>query len=548
MKRILSFILCAIVVISSASCSKDKSSSSTTPTNADGSEVSTTAKSNNGKTLSLYFSYSDSLDPYKAESSGNKAICALLFDPLVKLDNDFNAQNRIASEVNLDGKTITVTLGTHNFSDGSLITADDVIYSIKRCKSAKKGDFVGQLENVESYKAENGKVVITLKRYDKNAVNLLDFPILKKNTHNKTNKDGKHIPPIGSGRYVFVDNKGNYSLKGNENYYSGKPICDITLNNSPDYEATEYLIRSSSIDVYYSGFDNKEMPTLSGKSGSVNLTNLVYLGINQQRAFLGDSNVRCALSYAVDRADIAEKCYYSLAVPALSLYHSKNKNIENKDNIFYSEDNSLQAVEMLKKSGYNQLNNEGYYKNKDGNIITLTLLYNKDNNTQSMAASLLAKNIKACGINIVLDKASASEYKSRVNNGDYDIYLAELRLTKSFDYSVLLSFPKNVPYNYEPKEKEDTEETIEEVEQTKQEQEPKKNNDKDNNIDFNKIYEQYLKGEKSVDEMLDSFVEAMPFVPIAFRLGTVNYSDKFSTDLISTAGDPYYNIEKISLK
>lgn len=535
LKKVTALIICAIICFSAAACSTSNTPDNTvlndgkatvTAENSTDKKSDEKKKNKSSKTLSLYFSYSDSLDPYKAQSAGNRGVCSLLFDSLVKLDNDLNPQNLIASNVSVEGKTVTVSINNYRFSDGSYISADDVIYSIEKCKKAKSGDYANQLENVKSYSASGGKVNITLKRYDKNAICLLDFPILKKGTADKTNDDGKAIPPVGSGRYVFVDNKGEYSLKGNENYFSDKPVNTISLKNIPDYDALEYLIRSSSINVYYSGFDAMEMPELKGKTKSVNLTNLVYIGINQKSGVLNDKNIRKALSLSVDRAEISEKCYYSNSKPALSLYNESNSIIKDEKSIFNLEDNVSSALEYLKKSGYSKLEKQGYYQNENGEIIELSLLYNKENNVQSMVASNLVKHFKACGIKISLNGLAANDYKNAVKKGDYQLYVAEVRLTKSFDYSDLLSYPKNIAYNYKQKDKKKLE----------------------GYVDFSSVYEKYMKGEIPVEEMLTSFSQETPFIPLVFRLGTVSYSENFSKELISSISDPYYNIEKIYLK
>ena len=143
-----------------------------------------------------------------------------------------------------------------------------------------------------------------------------------------------------------------------------------------------------------------------------------------------------------------------------------------------------------------------------------------------MVASNLVKHFKACGIKINLNGLSVNDYKTAIKKGDYQLYVAEVRLTKSFDYSNLLSYPKNIAYNYKQKDKKKLE----------------------GYVDFSDIYENYMKGEISVKEMLDNFSSETPFIPLVFRLGTVSYSENFSKELISSISDPYYNIEKIYLK
>ena len=318
---------------------------------------------------------------------------------------------------------------------------------------------------------------------------------------------------------IFVDDKGEYSLTGNEYYFDGKPKKDIELKNIPDYEALEYIIRSDSIDIYYSGFDLKEMPQISGNSNTVNLTNLVYVGINQKRSALKDKNVRRALSLSVDRLDVCEKCYYSLSVPATSLYNDKNDMIKNETSILNLEENIALANECLKKSGYSNIDENGYYAKKSGEKIELSLLYNNENNAQSMVASTLVKNFKASGINVKSFGVSANEYKNYIKNDDYDLYVGEIRLTKSFDYTNLLT-SKNILVS----------------------------SDKKGEESFLSVYKYYMAGKVEVRKMLESFENEIPFVPLVFRVGVVSYSDRLSGELVSTIGDPYANIEKLYLR
>ncbi len=521
MKKILTLVLSVVLCFSFVACSQESEiTPDTTVTTLSQEQVLTTQKKvEKRKQIALYFSFSDSLNPYAATTAGNRAVCSLLFDPLVKLDGNLNPQNVVASDVFQNGKTITIALNSYQFSDGSYVSAEDVVYSIELLKKSENTEYTGALENVESYTATAGKVVLTLKRDDRNAVRLLDFPVVKKGTANKTNDDGKPIPPVGSGRYVFVDNKGEFSLTGNEHYFGGKPKKDITLQNVPDYEALEFLIRSEEIDVYYSGFDLKEMPQINGTTKNVNLTNLVFVGVNQTRSKLNDKNVRKALSLAVDRLDVAEKCYYSLSVPALSLFNDKNEITKNEGSIFNLEDNVVLALEYLKKSGYSNINNEGYYENKSGEKIELSLLYNMDNNTQTMVASTLTKNFKASGLNVKSFGVSANEYKNAVKDGDYDLYVGEVKLTKSFDYTNLLT-TKNVLAGSTDKKA----------------------------TDFLSVYKKYMASKVEVKEMLESFENDSPFIPLVFRLATVSYSQRLSGELISTISDPYSNIEKLYLR
>ena len=102
----------------------------------------------------------------------------------------------------------------------------------------------------------------------------------------------------------------------------------------------------------------------------------------------------------------------------------------------------------------------------------------------------------------------------------------EDKLSIDIDYTNLLSYPKSIPYNYNVKDKGKLK----------------------GYVDFSEIYENYMKGSISTTEMLESFSEEIPFVPLVFRQATVSYSENLSGELISSISDPYYNIEKLYLK
>lgn len=520
MKKALLIALALIFAFSVISCKNQentKNSSSNTDlktTKIGEKSYKKTAKKSKTKNLTLYFCYSDSLDPYSAQSSGNQALCPLLFDSLVKLDNSLNPKKLLASKISVEGTTVRISLNYYRFSDGSNVKASDVIYSIEKCKSAKHGAYVNQLENVKSYTSSGEEVVLTLNHADKNIERVLDFPIIKSGTVKKTNSDGKQIPPVGSGRYVLLDNKGKFSLKANEYYFGKKAKYKINLKNIPDFDALEYLIRSNSINVYYSGFSTKEMPTLQSGTKSITLTNLVYLGINHKNTYLKNKNIRKAVSCAVSRSDISQNCYYSLSKPAINIYNEKNRIIYKQNNIFNSSSENEKAKDYLIKAGYKTLGSQGFYKNSGGDHITVTLLYNKDNNTQSMTASMLIKQMKVAGIEVKADARGKKSYKNAIKNKDYEFYLAEIRLNKSFDYTSLIK---------------------------KKEKIGKKNK-------FLTVYKKYLQGSAETEKMLTTFKEEMPFVPLVFRVGTLSIYGNFSTEITSSISDPYYNIENIHLK
>ena len=72
-----------VLCFSFMSCSENKvvdnlNSTSATVTTEEG--LTTQKNVAKRENIALYFSFSDSLDPYKATTAGNRAVCSLLFD------------------------------------------------------------------------------------------------------------------------------------------------------------------------------------------------------------------------------------------------------------------------------------------------------------------------------------------------------------------------------------------------------------------------------------------------------------------------------------
>ena len=92
------------------------------------SAVQTPNQQESDQVMSLLYSYSDSFNPYLAKTTANRELSGLLYDCLIKTDNQFNVKYVLAETAEVKEKVCTITLQTASFTDGSPLTADDVIY------------------------------------------------------------------------------------------------------------------------------------------------------------------------------------------------------------------------------------------------------------------------------------------------------------------------------------------------------------------------------------------------------------------------------------
>ena len=145
----------------------------------------------------------DSLDPHKAVAAGTKEVLFNLFEGLVKPTSDGSLIPAVASayEESEGGKIYTFTLRDGvKFHDGSLVTAEDVKFSIDKCADTSNGGpLVAAFSNIESVEIKDAStIVITLKEADTEFLAYMTTAIIPASNENPDTN------PIGTGPYKFV--------------------------------------------------------------------------------------------------------------------------------------------------------------------------------------------------------------------------------------------------------------------------------------------------------------------------------------------------------
>ena len=382
--------------------------------------------STDSKSVNLLYSYGDSFNPYTAKTAFNREISSLLYDSLIKTDNEFEVIYVLASSAEIKDKKCTVKLRDAKFTDGSTVTADDVIYSYKLAKESPR--FEHSLYEIEKVTSPDSKTIIfSLTQHDPYFVNLLTFPILKNDSADETDSDGKEIPPIGCGRYVLSDDM--LSFKQNKNYYGKKGVIEtVNLIASPDAASTSHYVEVGAATVYFTEGDN--IVRMSGKKADVNLNRLIYIGINDSYGSLKSLEMRYAISSALDRESICQSAYFNNATAATGFFNPSFKPTQALQTI-ESKPNTKITVENLSKIGYNNMNSNGFYANKSGNNPSFSLLVNSENSSRVAAAELIAAQCKTAGIQINVVKCSYEQYVSRLSLGHFQLYLGEVQLTNN---------------------------------------------------------------------------------------------------------------------
>ncbi len=449
--------------------------------------------------------YSDmTLNPFKTESKTNREISTLLYDSLFKLDSQYNAEESIASSFEADGKTLTVNLKSDvQFSNGVSLTASDVVYSFEK---AKKSEFYAQRLSVFKSAYQSGSsVVFSLSRDDIYAVNCLDFPIVKSGT-------GDDSIPVGSGRYVF--SKKEPCLKKNKAYAQNEEmeIEEIKLYDLSSAEDQLYLLQIGDLTFAFEDLADKVPENkINANTVPVSLNNLVFLSFNSESEELKDKNIKSAIVNLLDKTVLTATSYGSNASPSETVFNPSWSAVEKLEKEQTGADSAL-AAELLEKSGYIYAYSNNKIRSKNFEFLELSFVVSESDKRKVTLAKEIAKALKKAGIGVNLSVLSFDDYKKAIQNGDFDLYLGEIKLTNNMNLSPFFSENGNARYGI------------------------------DRNTAVKSAYYDFIGGKIDMTTFLGVFEAEMPFIPICYRNGIAYYSRELQYEGQISENDVFANI------
>lgn len=489
--------------------------------------------------ITLLYSSSDSFNPYTAVTDANRQLCKLLYEPLVKLDNEYNVTYCLAKSVEQEGNVCRVTLKNTMFSDGTQLSADDVVYSFNLAKSSST-EYAYKLYEANSAAADGANtVVFKSSRSDPYFINLLDFPILKKGSDKQTTSDSVVLPPIGSGRYRLDDSQTRLVLNekslSNPSVYSVK---EIRLIDAPDSESLSHYVEVGAADIYYSDISDGNIVRMSGKKLNININHIVYIGVNHSYGDLSLSGLRQAISTGIDRLAICRDGYYNNAVAATGFFNPVWEPAKSVQNIETASNQEI-TIENLEEIGYNRVDGDGIRKNAGGVRLKLDLLVNSENRLRVAAARLIANQLSACGFKINVVEKSFEDYKAALVSGNFQLYLGEVEVTPNMDISSLVVEGGSAAYGIKklqntnptddlPTDSAATDSATEEEAQSATAAE---------------LIEGFYSGKNTITDVASVLQSEMPFIPVCYRTGVLFYNDNIENVNISSASDIYFSIE-----
>jgi len=231
---------------------------------------------------------------------------------------------------------------------------------------------------------------------------------------------------IGTGPYVLTDFvTDEYAVfEANENYWGRQPrIRKITVKVIPDNQTRVLALEKGEIDLIFgknmidADAVNKYLDSEEFQVALSDPTSTRQIVLNTANGVLRDKAVRQALQHATNRQAISDGVFYGLEKPADTLFASTVPycDIDLKP---YGYDTAL-AESMLEEAGWTM--GSGGLREKDGQTMAMSLLYNSDSVTEKTIAEYLQSEYGKLGIKLDIKGEEEQSYRDNMKAGNFDM-------------------------------------------------------------------------------------------------------------------------------
>ena len=381
----------------------------------------------------------------------NKYATGLQFLPLVELDKDLNFEGMLAESITTeDNLTFTVKLYENAvWSDGTPITADDVIFTVLRLTSKSVGnvsmsgyaailgfDEIGlspddatSVEGVvkiddhtlqftfkaptslATFQNSYARYLMTLPKHKLEAI-----PVTEISTHEWFSK-----PDAVSGPYVVSEFDSNHYISyiANQNYWKGAP--KIGKLNIKIVEGSQLLagLASGEIDFVHQTTGVIPQEDQASIEALENITAVREQPLTNQLAFfntrtVSDVRVRQAILHAIDRNLLVEGLLEGKG-EVIDGFHTSYSPYFDSTIVPVAYD-PVKAKELLAQANWDSSKK-------------LTFIINAGDSSFVQAASVIAAQLAEVGIQIDIRTVDFASIWTYVGNREFDLYAVQYTLT-----------------------------------------------------------------------------------------------------------------------
>lgn len=372
----------------------------------------------------------------------NKYATGLMFLPLMELDADLNFEGMLADSITTeDNKNFIVHIDdAATWSDGTPVTADDVVYTALRLASPVIGNtammyYVFEGVGDDGFVEEGAESIDGIQKVDDKTVQfttkeempittfensyaryLLTLPkhvIEQYSEEELSTADWFNHPDVVSGPFIVTDFDVDHyiSYEANKDYWKGAPKIDKLNIKIVDGSQLYAGLQSGEIDITQQTMSDIPQEDYESVEALDNVDVVYGSPVTNQSVFIQTKNVpdvkvRQAMLYAIDRQQILEELLNGHGEIVDGFLSSASP--------FY--DDSLTPVSYDPEKAKTLLEEAGW----DGSQ-TIRFYVNSGDSTFVNAASIIAAEWAAVGIKVEIQTVDFATLMSVAGTEDYDV-------------------------------------------------------------------------------------------------------------------------------
>ena len=403
------------------------------------------------------FSTLDTLTTVASDSSAER-VKNLMFNSLVRKDENFDYVGELAKEIATSSDSLTITFTLRDgvkFHNGKELTSADVKYTFDELFKADGYKAKAFFDTVPLDKAEAPKPAAASSPATANSTpNAAAKPVQEPKTKSVpqitsiTTPDPKTIVfivtrpalrnqllsnmvaipiipegtiaqqkdnPVGSGPFKFVSFDASQSvieLAANTDYWEGSPkIAKLRLKTVTDATSLQAELETGGVDIAPNP-SNLPPDMLKAMNGSGNLkveqsdgSNIQYLVFNTQSSPLNNPKIRQAIGYAVDRQKIVGELLSSQAKVASSILPVQSWGYAAGHQYTFDQ---AKARQLLQEAGYK--NEPIVFKYSSGNAMV------------NQYSQVIQSSLNDIGLNVRIETLEVNVIRQQLAQGQYQMY------------------------------------------------------------------------------------------------------------------------------
>ena len=378
-------------------------------------------------------------------------VLRLIFEPLCELRENMRPAPNLLSKVEFssDGMSAACTLREDVYwSDGVKMSSGDVQFSVNAINNDNGSDIyksiVKDITSVDIIDSSNFRVRFRVAQGG--AAYSLCFPVIPRHFYSGEIREssGTAFTPVGNGVYKLSEIKSirELTLASNENSFRNKPYIEqvrvfIMDDGETDLQAFDQNIIDA-IDSSYMAF-GKYSGSKDIITTAYDTNNYVFLGFNFSNAIFSDIMVRQAIAHSIDKDKIMESIYLNNASKADSIINPSSYLYEHELNDYKFDLN--EAANLLFQAGCADNDLDGVLDKEIAGFaraLKLTLLVNEENAERIKIAQAIKTNLELLNFVVDIEVCDFESYMTRVESGDYDMFLGTLNLDARPDFRFFL--------------------------------------------------------------------------------------------------------------